>query len=731
MKHNFFNKMHYRISKFGLWLQSSFTKISKVLKKFFGNILLTFTAICLNIYIVSSPIKSIDVDSLGSILSTLGATFGTILALVFTLSIIPVQKAGEVWSPSIMQVYKEDKSIFMIFIIFSILTLGSFILAYTGTRHVSSLNRILIVNIMIGVGLDLLRWHYKLIIDLLNPENAILKIKEKPIKILNHVDKLISKHAKHNSIKLSNTNKESISLDDIKQSLYLSEYRHVEFIKSSISDLSEVSERAIMRGEKKLAKHSVRQIVEIINHYLRLRKNTIGFHASSVALLAVESDIQSIIDYANDTLLNVSYIALSQMDETTAICVSEAFRDIAMEAANIHPKNRDNSAPIVQSQIFYLFLSVKYAQERNFKEMPYQSAKIVTEISTFTPKNIDELDVHIPIIDGLHEIAKTYYMQQDALMASEVIGAMMIILNQLLDREDYYFKDILKHVLEKVEQLMPLAIVNESLNNKITINYPFEHVYGMIKTNSLGQLYLKAIKLIKIDEARPHVNPYSEIIEIVDMLQRHFRNIAEQNDITNSMILWEVNELVKHISEVNINLIIQSKKQNILGIEKLVDKQKWILSFFWVAFNKKESINSRRVKEASEALAYIGCLFDKHGYLDVLIDCINHIKSLINSYAESTKYVDDYGLADLYEDLWGIRILMVAKSNNDLITKLDTELNDKPTSLSDEEWARMKPTITLRRKQLEERLEQHHAYDDSNLFPFEGLLQKELQKLNK
>ncbi len=729
MIHDLFREMHYFVYKFILRLQSFLVKVFKIVKKYFGNIFLSVVAICLNFYIISSPIKSINVDSLGGILSTMGATFGTILALVFTLSIIPIQKAGEVWSASIMKAYKEDKSIYFVFVSFSILTFGSFTLAYADTQYVSSLNRVLIMNIMIGIGLDLLRWHYKLIIDLLNPENAILKIKENSIKTLNRIDKLITKHAKLSSIRLSNKEKENIFLDDTKYIFYLGEQNHQNYIKFAITDLAEISERAIMRGEKILARHSIHQIREIINYYLELRKNNIGFFTSYEAIFAIESDIQSIIEHVNEALLNVSRNALSQKDETSAINVSEVFRDIAIQASKIHPPNRDNSAPIASSPIFYLLQAVKYAQELNLKEMPYQSAIIVAEISIYSQENIDDVDIHIPIVDGLYDIAKIYYLQQNALLGNNVVGAMMSILQKLLDREDYCFKNVLKHVLDKVELLIPLAIANESLETKITMHQLLEKVYGLIYNNSLGYLYSNSTKFVKVDSTRPHLNPYSEIIEITDIIQRHFRNIAELNDINNSMILWEINELIKHIAEVIINLLQHSKKQKIQGIDELIDKFKWVLSFFWVAFNKKEYINLRRIKESSETLAYIGILFDKYGYPDILMDCIGHIRSLIDSYSTTTNHVDDYGLADLYEYLWGIRILAIAKNDKGLITKIDAELNKKPASLSDEEWTSIQSTIKLRQEQLEERLEKYHV-DNPSTFPFEGLLEKELQKLS-
>jgi membrane protein YdbS with pleckstrin-like domain len=45
-----------------------------------------------------------------NILIALATIFATILALVFTLSLIPIQNAASMWTFSILKIYREDKT---------------------------------------------------------------------------------------------------------------------------------------------------------------------------------------------------------------------------------------------------------------------------------------------------------------------------------------------------------------------------------------------------------------------------------------------------------------------------------------------------------------------------------------------------------------------------------------------------------------------------------------------
>ena len=48
-------------------------------------------------------------EPIETVLAGLGATYGTVLALALALSVIPIQRAGDAWSASILRLYRRDK----------------------------------------------------------------------------------------------------------------------------------------------------------------------------------------------------------------------------------------------------------------------------------------------------------------------------------------------------------------------------------------------------------------------------------------------------------------------------------------------------------------------------------------------------------------------------------------------------------------------------------------------
>ena len=81
------------------------------LRAWLGALAISLFSFVIGAAILVVPQLRATIDSfqpLEAILSQLGATYGTILALVLTLSIIPIQRAAEVWSSSIVRLYRRD-----------------------------------------------------------------------------------------------------------------------------------------------------------------------------------------------------------------------------------------------------------------------------------------------------------------------------------------------------------------------------------------------------------------------------------------------------------------------------------------------------------------------------------------------------------------------------------------------------------------------------------------------
>ena len=96
-------------------IRLSFNKFWKYTKKYPLTIL--SLVIIIQMFYFQVNLENI---SFQNILISLATIFATILALVFTLSLIPIQNAASMWSFSILKIYKEDKTNYIIFLFFSI-----------------------------------------------------------------------------------------------------------------------------------------------------------------------------------------------------------------------------------------------------------------------------------------------------------------------------------------------------------------------------------------------------------------------------------------------------------------------------------------------------------------------------------------------------------------------------------------------------------------------------------
>jgi hypothetical protein len=344
--------------------------------------------------------------------------------------------------------------------------------------------------------------------------------------------------------------------------------------------------------------------------------------------------------------------------------------------------------------------------------VPFQSAEILARVSLAAPKNVSPTDVHIPIIDGISTIVTRLFAKQNAALADYAVGHVFVILDHLLNLEDEHFTKLLRHVFEKLEIISPLAVLNERLVGGIPMPHPLGKVYGLNNPQSLGYLFSKSTKLNKVDVDRPWVNPYSDFLEIADLYSRHFRRLAEKIDFANSFLLWELNELIKYVVSSLAELVEHPLRPEYTDEIELIDKLKRILSFYWVAFHEKKVVHQQHADDACETLAYAGLLFFQLGYPDVVKSCVSYMRSIIESYCEVMRPIDDYALGDFFAHLWSLRLLVTARRNVPLTEIIDDALNAKPKALSDDDWQQAQEAIELRRRQLETRIEESDRMRD-------------------
>lgn len=646
-----------------------------------------------------------------SVLTQLGVIYGTILALVLTLSIIPIQRAAEAWSPSVVRLYRQDSGTYVTFLTLGILCVGSFALTVRGIPKIPTSLLLAGSIATLAASLDLLRWFHSHVCQLLEPRYAVTLSVRHAQSTVDGTQRTAARIARLQHRFLPLEHRQRVTVEELESAVYRQMPGRRNAVLSWINDLTEIAAKAVARGEKSLARYTVASIAALVNHYLNARKNNLVLVPAPEAMfLAEKSDVNEITDRAYEALQETCRIALRLGDEATGINVVEAYKSIAIHAANLGARAfRKHSSPLTFAPIHYALECSKYAQSKGLEEVPFQTAQSLAAIVPASPKDVSETDISIPVIDGLRDIAVYLYGKRLYALAEEVNGHLLTILRVLLERRDYYFEDTLRHVLEKVESLAPLALVNEALSPRLTTTYPLQKVYGLTNPDSLGYLFVRAAEILPaVDPERTWLNPYRDLVDIMDVIAGHLRKIAETSEFGASFLLWEVDQFIKHLAKVLVGVVIdrplrpdRADEQDIIG------KLNWILAFYWVAFKGKTTVSERRADDCTESLGYIGLLFYSRGHVDVLRICASNISSILESYCEISKEPDKYVVGDILAHLWGLRLVLVRRGDAAVaLQDVDNILQAKPRSLNDERWQQAQEAILLRRRQLEERLQE-------------------------
>jgi hypothetical protein len=673
------------------------------------------------IALLSIPTLRATLDAFGpleGILGQLGATFGTILALVLTLSILPIQRAGEVWSPAIVRLYRHDSASGLVFAVFGLLCVGSFLFAIKGLAGLPVSAAFATAIALLGMSLDLLRWYHAHICQLLDPREAVTLVTGRARRTIDQMQAQVSKVAALQRHVLEPAQQEQLPTNRLEFAIYQQLSSHPSAITFWIQDLSELAVKAVGRGDGMLAASAVLAIADVTNHYLSARRsNLILVPAPEALFLAQESDVRGVTAPAYEALKAISRKAVDSADHSTALRVSEAFQNIAVHTARLGaPAFRDHTAPLTYAPLAYLTECLKYAQAKSLDEVSFQSADILASVVRGSPANIDSTDICIPVVDGLANIALHFYVKRNGALAEHVVGHIPTVLDYLLSREDFYFDTVLRHSLEKIEPLVPIAMAIEATAGRFNLLHALARVYP-----ALGQLFEKAVLLVRVEPGQEWVNPYNSLVELLDKYSTHFRRVGERNEFGESFLLWEITYLIKRMATVIAYRILDHPARVGHGDEQaVVSKFQWVLSFLWVAFAKKKNISQQRLDEAGEALAYTGLLFYAHGFPNVLESCVSHIGSNIRSYCEATTPPDYYVIGDLATHFWALRRLTEQRGDDTRTSLIDTARSKKPQAVTDPQWKEAQEAIERRRQQFEERLADRNGLRDPH--SVEGLL---------
>ena len=661
----------------------------------------TLVAACL-ILVPAIRTAADQFEPVETILSGLGATYGTILALALTLSLIPIQRAGEAWSASILRLYRRDRVTHVTFVFLGVLCVTSFAFAVRGPAVVP-VSFILAASLaLLGLGLDLLRWYHAHVCRLLDPQRAVMVGLKEAKRAQDRLSRAVRRNSWLRHRKLFTKRKPAGSRELLESMIYLKFIPgYPGILVQPFDDLAEMALRALSRGEKPLARAAIDAIAELTNHYLSCRKRNLMLYGAAVVNT---SDVDHVTHPAYRLLRQISRSAARAEDETTAIRVSHAFRSITVHTAKLAaPAFSPNTAPLSSVPLRHAFDCLKFAQSRGLEEVPYQSAAILTDMVYDLPKGIPFADLHASLVDGLHDVAAGFHSDGRFEIAEAVTKNQLLILSAL-SWEKAGFPEAVGEVLEKIALQVPLAIKNERAVGPAEAYRPLKHAYDSTDMLSLAWLFGNTLRWLHATDDEPaYRDQHEQVLRIAYVVSDHLRRVAHDNEFGSSMLLREIDGLIRHIAIRVADYIDDPAPFDHGSQDELVRGFIRLLAFYPEAFRDKSAIHTPRMAQCCQTVAYIGLRFLLSGRPNVLLNCVWCIESVVESYCQTAGGPDYFILGDVFAILWAAREVAAARDCADIAEHLDSVLAE-PSYLTDDQWAQARNHIPAGRERLLERL---------------------------
>jgi hypothetical protein len=319
-----------------------------------------------------------------------GGLIGTMLALVFSLSIIPVQRAVETFTASISRLYREGTPAQFIFVILAVFSLFSFMMAVNGIAGFHGATLFPVQIVLLGIALDLLRWHHRRVSQLLEPREAVNRLYQQIARHIDRTQRLVTRAARIQWRAQSPEHRASRSPEMMESGIYSLFPNSYTPVNNGTSELTEIALKAIARGETRTAEVAIAAMTNVARHYLDRRTGNLILIPSAAALfLVAEGDVKVVLTPIYDRLMDINRNAVSVKAETTCIHVISALGSIASYTASLKAAAfPTHEAPLTPMPIHYLRKCVKLAQRHELDDAALEGSHVLLQVAQSAPDNV-------------------------------------------------------------------------------------------------------------------------------------------------------------------------------------------------------------------------------------------------------------------------------------------------------------------------------------------------------
>ncbi|UFW90468.1 hypothetical protein BjapCC829_18800 [Bradyrhizobium barranii] len=621
---------------------------------------------------------------------------GAALALVLSLSIIPAQRAAELFSMAILRLYAKDNTLLAAFVILVgttmiSLLLGSNWLAFDSYARVS----VAIQFLLIGISFDALRWFYTRTLDLLIPQSAIeLVVRECNAQISqanDNADRLI---------RLDDAAGASLQSRSWIRATIITRSGVPRSLKYWTSQLEEFAHRFVARKDTSAVDGIVAALADIGGRYVEGRRDSVILHLDADNLFAGRlSDIEEVLNPIYESIQLIIIDAIGSANERIVRNAIVQQGTLARLAVSVTSKDGSGlqSAPLAFAAAYYLDRSVRAAEKASMIDAVLAGIESLQALLLTRDASIPTNEMKAQVQEALFELAVASYRQSDShIVPYRSVSGLLRCMAHEIEGGDFSEIDF-KDMLAQVAQLLPYEIRMDLGNRRQLMTFP---PYSLGFEHSIPMLLQSVAAKVHVDNDRPWADPFSDFLEASEEIRHHYRSVCRMAFGDALLRKWIVESLLACV-QIHLHLI----KSPIEGTEPFLapvfDSAEHLISWTSGFFPDSEPPAKFAATDAANGLAIMGMDALEEGWFDIARACASAISALANNSAGVKP--EPYTLGDLHERLEILARAADVLGNATLSAEFRAMIS-RPMTILDTDWPHFLSARATRFRQLDEAL---------------------------
>jgi hypothetical protein len=557
--------------------------------------------------------------------------------------------------------------------------------------------------IFLATTLDIVRWYYKHVCYLLDPNIAITKLEFS-------IKKLIDKYeyAAHRFVRMSEKvmpyeNKNALGTNDLEKAFYLQPSVFLNEIYNHTDQISEFSLKALSRNDNVLVHASLHSLVEVTIYYLNKRKDNLHITRSPDLLFLVqESDADRLLNHVFDLIKRIGLAAVAKDDESVCGAVFKEYCAISACMASLN----ENTYFMVSTPIAYMKTVVYSCIQKRLFDSPYDAGLKLCRLAYNLPSNAPFENTYQPIIELVKDISIYYVVLKKSAITNKLCGATINVLLHLQANNYWQIKEVIKVVLELFE----------------TVVFSVLHVgedpaQGLVLQTAITSAYtsLSQDLVLKFAEKANENNDAHMLMEISSALRNHFSDLAKHCEFESNRMLQDLLSCLTDMFKIFIWYIHaqEDEDKRVVILENIINPYLCLLPVF---FYGKKKIDSHYNQQAVNILAYvaISCVSLEWNRHDIFTLSSKLVRNMLNTYVADQSIGNGYTVIYILERLWRLKLIAEKYDLSAAAKIIDDLITQKPGNISDAEWQSCQDNLENKKRNLLKYIEEDdHRYESS------------------